>query len=261
MGGPLSYTVSAVDRALLLLEALAEAPDSGVSELAERTGFTKTLIFRLLFTLEERGFVAKDTARRTYSLSWRAMLLGDQARRQSKLLSAAEPHMDEIRRETGCNVSVQIRDGMHSVTVALRRGTQEQRIFAEIGRRGPLHAGGGPKVLLAYAPEQVREAVLASELARFTSLTMIEPDRLREALATIRRDGWVMSEGELDHSTYSIAIPIYDSTSEVAAAMAVTGKTELLPAENRGHVLDLLREAGTKITRLVGAHGAQMPKS
>lgn len=257
----MSYTISAVDRAMLLLEALAETPDTGISELAEKTGFTKSLIFRLLYTLEERGFVAKDPARRTYSLSWRAMLLGDQARRQSKLISAAEPHMDELHRQTGCNVSVQIRDGLHSVVVAMRRGRQEQRIFAEIGRHGPLHAGGGPKVLLAFAPEELREQVLASDLARFTPQTMIEPDRLREALATIRRDGWVISEGELDHSTCSIAIPIYDSSSEVAAAVAVTGIGELLPPEARGRVLDLLREAGRQITRLVGAHGVAVPKS
>lgn len=257
----MSYTISAVDRALLLLEALAESPDSGVSELAAKTGFTKTLIFRLLYTLEIRGFVEKDTVRRTYALSWHAMLLGDQARRQSRLLTAAEPHMDDLRRLTGCNISVQVRDGMHSVTAALRQGTQEQRIYADVGRRGPLHAGGGPKILLAFAPEEVREAVLASELARFTPSTMIEPDRLRAALATIRRDGWVISEGELDYSTCSIAIPIFNSNSEVAAAMAVTGKIELLPPEKRGHVLDLLREAGAQITRLVGAHAVSMPKS
>jgi len=256
-----SYTISAVDRALLLLEALAEMPDSGVSELAAKTGFTKTLIFRLLFTLEERGFVAKDAARRTYSLSWRAMLLGDQARRQSKLISAADPQMAELRRLTGCNVSVQIRDGLNSVVVAQRRGVQEQRIYAEIGRRGPLHAGGGPKVLLAFAPEEVRQAVLSSALARYTPNTIIDPEKLDAALATIRRDGWVMSEGELDHSTLSVAIPIYDSNSEVAAALAVTGKSELLPVEDRGHLLDLLREAGSQITRLVGAHAIGVPKT
>jgi DNA-binding IclR family transcriptional regulator len=90
---------------------------------------------------------------------------------------------------------------------------------------------------------------------------MIEPDRLEAALVTIRRDGWVISEGELDHSTCSVAIPIYDSNSEVAAALAITAKTELMPPEDRGHILDLLREAGSKITRLVGAHGAAVPKA
>lgn len=259
-GDPLNYTILAVERALLLLQALAEMPDSGVSELAGRTGYTKTLVFRLLFTLEERGFVTKDPVRRTYSLSWRAMLLGDQARRQSRLISAADPQMDELYRQTGCNVSVQIRDGLHSVVVALRRAGQDQRIYAEVGRRGPLHAGGGPKVLLAFAPDDVRQAVLSSELARYTPNTMIDPARLDAALVMIRRDGWVMSEGELDHSTCSVAIPIYDSNSEVAAALAVTGKTDLLPPGERGHVLDLLREAGTKITRLVGAHGVGVPK-
>lgn len=257
----MNYTISAVDRAMQLLETLAEAPDSGVSELSEKTGFTKSLIFRLLFTLEERGFVAKDAQRRTYRLSWRAMFLGDQARRQSRLISAADPYMDDLRRQTGCNIIMQIRDGLNSVTVALRRGTQEQRIFAEIGRRGPLHAGGGPKVLLAHAPEDIREKVLSAPLARFTPETVIDPDHLRAALDTIRRDGWVISEGELDHSTCSIAVPIFESGGEDAATLTVTGKSDLLPAEERGKVLDLLREAARQITRLVGTDNGQAMKS
>ena len=46
----MSYTVTAVDRALMLLEVLADNPDLGVTEIAERTGQTKSLVFRLLYT-------------------------------------------------------------------------------------------------------------------------------------------------------------------------------------------------------------------
>ena len=75
-----SYTVSAVDRALTLLEVLAERPHVGVTELAERTGNTKSLVFRLLYTLERRGYVRKDPATRTYSLGHRPLSLADRAR-------------------------------------------------------------------------------------------------------------------------------------------------------------------------------------
>ena len=98
-----------------LIEVLAEHPGSGVSELAERTGCTKSLTFRLLFTLEQRGLVSKDTERRTYTLGYRAMLLGDQARRQSRLINAAEPFMRELNKQLGENVLLLVRDGMNSV--------------------------------------------------------------------------------------------------------------------------------------------------
>ena len=57
----MTYVVTAVDRALELLEILAENPDTGVSKLAERSGNTKSLVFRLLYTLEKRGYVCRES--------------------------------------------------------------------------------------------------------------------------------------------------------------------------------------------------------
>ena len=62
------YTVAAVDKALDILEHLAEAGEIGVTDLAQRTGSTKSQIFRLLYTLEQRGFVRKDADSRIYAL-------------------------------------------------------------------------------------------------------------------------------------------------------------------------------------------------
>ena len=54
MTEPKDYKIAAVDRALALLEALADRPDQGVTSLAKSLGMTKSLVFRLLYTLEER---------------------------------------------------------------------------------------------------------------------------------------------------------------------------------------------------------------
>ncbi|WP_273692303.1 IclR family transcriptional regulator [Ketogulonicigenium vulgare] len=252
----MSYTISAVDRALQLLEALADSPESGISELAERTGFTKSLIFRLLYTLEERGFVSKDPVRRTYSLSWQAVLLGAKARRQSRLISAATPHMVALQNATECNVLVQVRDDLHSVTVAMLHTRASHSVFGDVGRQGPLHAGAGPKILLAYAPEAIRTRVLASALPRYTENTVIDPERLNESLDIIRRDGWVITEGELDHSTCSVAVPLFNGAGEAIATMAVNGPVALLPPEKRGAVLDALRDAARQIAGLIGNYGS-----
>lgn len=248
----MSYSISAVDRAIQLLEVMAETPDAGVSELAERTGFTKSLIFRLLFTLEERGFVIKDAVRRTYSLGWRAMLLGDDARRQSKLISSAEPYMDQLFLAFGHNVILQILDRDSSVVIAQRRARTDGRVYANAMRRGPLYAGGGSKVLLAYAPSDVTERVLSQPLARFTPNTICDSERLREVLAVIRRDGWAISNAEVDHDVTSVAVPVFSANGEPVAALSVNGNSATLSPESCGLILDQLRAATSQIARMIG---------
>ena len=252
----MDYTVSAVDRALLLLEALSDLPDSGVSELAERTGCTKSLTFRLLFTLEQRGFVSKDAARRTYTLGYRTMLLGDQARRQSRLLNAAEPFMRELNEELQENVLLMVRDGLDSICIALKASVHPQRIFAEVGRRGPLHAGGGPKILLAFAPDEVQAAVLDGELPSFTDATIDTRARLEQALEEIRRDGWTVSQGELDFDKCSVAAPVRSGGGQVVAALSVTGPADRLAHALRNQTRDAIVSAAHRLSATLGHSGA-----
>ena len=58
-----SYRIDAVARALRVLEALGDNPGVGVTALADRLGLTKSIVFRLLQTLEEGGYVQRDEER------------------------------------------------------------------------------------------------------------------------------------------------------------------------------------------------------
>jgi DNA-binding IclR family transcriptional regulator len=155
------YTIAAVDRALLTLEALAEQPRQGVTALAKRLGLTKTIVFRLLCTLESRGFVMKEGDQPLYSLGYRMGVLGERAGHQNMLLAAARPVMERLREETSENINLIVREGQQSLVVATLAGLHAIRIFAMPGRHGPLHAGGGSMLVLAWAPHSVRNAVLS----------------------------------------------------------------------------------------------------
>ena len=158
------YKVAAVDRALLVLETLAESPRQGATEIATRLGLTKSLVFRLLATLEARGVVARDAEQPLYSLGHRIGVLGDRAGAQNVLLAAARPVMERLRDETSENVNLLVREGPQSLVVATLAGRHAIRIFAVAGRHGPLHAGGGSLLILAFAPEAVRERVLSAPI-------------------------------------------------------------------------------------------------
>ncbi|MEM9549830.1 MAG: IclR family transcriptional regulator [Pseudomonadota bacterium] len=252
-----AYVIASVDRAAQLLIKLAEMPGSGVTELAEATGTTKSLTFRLLYTLERRGFVRKDAERRIYSLGYRAMFMGDQARRQSPLIGTAEPVLADLAKRTQENALLLVRQGQDSVCIALRESPQPLRIFAAVGRLGPLHAGGGPKVLLAHAPTDVRDAVLGGPLVAYTGKTVVSAEELRESLERIRQAGFALSSGEIDPNTFSIAAPVRDQSGEVIASLSVNGPTARLDDATQEACRDAVLENAMTLSRMLGWFGEQ----
>ncbi|MEM7441923.1 MAG: IclR family transcriptional regulator [Pseudomonadota bacterium] len=246
------YTIDAVDRALLVLEALAEHPDTGVTELSKRLGFTKTLTFRLLQTLEERGFVAKEGGQAHYALGYRLAYLGSCVDPRQSVVVAAAPIIDQLRDETDENVNLIVRDATYCLFVATRESRQSMRLFARAGRRGPLHAGGGSMLLLAYAPEEIVDEVLAGPLKRYTPFTLTEPQALREKLKSIRDRGFNLAQDDLDVGAYSIAVPIWGPQGDVVAALSVAGPNARLDTAREESHLSAAKKAAELISARLG---------
>ena len=248
------YTIEVVTDTFRLLEAVAEHPGSRLPELAQRTALTKTKTFRILRTLETSGYIVQDDAQ-TFYLHQKSYLLGQQAKGQWNLARITKPYMDELAQETQENVHLVVRDGLSSVVVDLRQSTHPIRMYAEIGRRGPLHAGGTPKVLLAYAPAEVLSAVLSEALQQFTKETIVAKQPLLSTLERIRRDGFHVAVGDLDVDAFSVAAPITGAKGAVIAALSVAGPVMRLNAELERRYVDLVRAASAGISnRLMGSH-------
>lgn len=246
------YKISAVDRALGLLEVLAEHPGLGVTEIAALTGNTKSLVFRLIYTLEQRGYVIKDPVARTYTLGYRTLYLSAHAQEQLALIHVAAPFMDDLAQICEENVILMVRDGTASVCVAVRQSPHPVRLYAQVGRRGPLHVGGGPKILLAFAPDEVRREVLAAPLERFTPSTVTDSAKLAEILAAIRRTGVNESHGDLDDDAFSFAAGIHGRGGDVAAALSIAGPKARLTDQKADTYRRRVRETARRIGEALG---------
>jgi hypothetical protein len=84
-----------------------------------------------------------------------------------------------------------------------------------------LHATGVGLVLLANAPAEVQEAVLAAPLHAYTKKTITDPVRLREALDAVRRNGYAVSDGQVTLDALSVAAPVMGRDGVVAAVSLV----------------------------------------
>ena len=246
------YVVAALDRSLELLEQLAVTPDIGVSEIAKRTGSTKTQAFRLLYTLERRGYVIKDSSTRTYALSYRLLYLAEHVNVQTALIRTSRPYMHELALSTGENVHLIVRDELESVCIALEKSAQPVRLYAEVGRPGPLYAGGGSTVLLAYAPREIEEKVLSETLKAYTPRTVTNPRQIQVLLAEIRQRGYHLAEEDVDFGAYSVAAPIYNYNKLVVAALSIAGPLSRLNDETRQVHTQKILEVTKAISRELG---------
>ena len=243
-----AYTIEVVTDTLRLLEIVAENPGARLPELSKLSGLTKTKAFRILRTLEQAGYIVQD-ANQTFYLHQKAYLLGQQAKRQWNLARIARPFIDELAEATQENVHLVVRDGLSSVVVDLRQSPHPIRMYAEVGRRGPLHAGGTPKVLLAYAPKPVLDAVLEAGLESFTSDTITRKTALLKTLERIRKEGHHVAVGDLDVGAFSIAAPIWGAKAEVIAALSIAGPEMRLDAARQQQYVQLVRMAAERISR------------
>lgn len=214
--GPLA---SALD---IMLEFERGEPELRVSDLARRLGVTRNKAFRLVKTLESRGFLQRVGDH--YRVGIRLLALGKLAAQPIEVLqAAAHPEMEALAKETGETVYVLVPDGSEAVCVATIESTHYLRISVAVGLRRPLHAGAGQKMLLAGFDDQRLAQVLKRMGPAFTESTITDRADLLRELKEIRERGYSLSLGEVDSDAGAVAAPIYDYSGEMVAAIVVGG--------------------------------------
>lgn len=251
------YSISVLDCAAQILVSFLEpqAAEQSLHTVATRLDLNKSRAFRILATLERHGLVEHDQQSQHYRLGLKLLALGEGVRRNLNLLDAARPVLDRLARQTGETIYLGVVDGLEVVCVDKRESSYPIRLYAEVGRRAPLHAGGVPKVLLAYLHEH-DPAILDRLPPADDIAAVVDLDALGEQLVGIRADGYAVVHDDLDWGSCSIAAPIRDHQGEVIAALSVAGPGERFTLDRRTHFVSLVREAGEQISAALGHHPA-----
>ena len=224
-----------VGRVAALLGAFtAVAPELGLAALARRSGLPLTTVHRLAAQLVAVGALERDPASGRYRVGVRLWEVGALAPRAHGLRQVALPFLEDLYEATHENVQLSVLDGVEALCVERFSGRSAVQLVGRAGGRLPLHASAGGQVLLAHAGAECLDAVLAAGLTRFTARTPATEHALRGALATIRRDGVVVCDRQLDDRSVAVAAPVY-AGEEVVAALSVvfdagTSATPLVPA-------------------------------
>lgn len=246
---------SVLSRAVRIFEAFTpEEPVLRVSEIARRSGLHLATASRLVAELVDHGMLARESDRRV-RVGVRMWELALRASPTSTLRDTALPFMEDVHAVVNHHVQLGVLDGDEVIFLERLSAPGAVVNYTRIAGRLPLYASSSGLVLLAFGSTELQDRVLSAPMVPYTANTITTPDRLRAALAEIRRQRYAWCPGHIHLEALGVAVPVRDARGTTVAALSAIISND---AEGRT-VIGILMTASRGITRTLGTNGLPWP--
>ncbi len=218
------YVIEILDVALNVLEEMAFRDEEfhSPADLARALKLNRSRLFRILKTLELRGYADQDPKTGCYRLGLNFVSMGQRIQEHLSLRREAEDLLSNLAYDTGDCIHFLVLSGDSAIVVDRYIGENTLQVTQPIGKPLPLYTGAGPKLLLAYMPDYERERILKRlSFERFTANTIIEIEDLRNVLDQIRKDGFSSDNQEYEIGVYAYGAPVFDYSGDVVASISI----------------------------------------
>ena len=215
--------MASLARGLAVVQAFQERKRHlTIAQISHRTEIPRAAVRRCLYTLIQLGYATTDG--RTYSLLPKVLTLGHAYLSSTPLAVSAQPYLDRMSEQLheACNMATL--EGEDILYIA--RSATTQRLISvdlSVGGRLPAYCTSMGRILLAALDDVTLHEYLAhTEFQAKTSRTLHTPQVLLECLHQVREQGWCVVDQELEQGLRSIAVPVYDASGQVLAALNVS---------------------------------------
>lgn len=238
-----------IGKALSLLVLLGDEPrGASAAELARRSDLPFSTAYRLLGSLTRDGFVDYEPEGRRYHLGLRVFQLGQRVSNHHGFAGTARPVLQRVTEGTGEATILSVRDQHRYLTVNKVDGPQMFRVTSDPGHLGQLHTTAVGKVLVAFAPEEEREALLAElELTPLTEHSITDREAFRAEIDRVRHQGFALMDEENEIGMRAIAVPVLAGHGGVLAALATAAPVFRMSVEQLQGAAPLLRDAAGEL--------------
>lgn len=224
---------NALERGLDVLEILAERGDARGTELVDDLGVSRATAFRILTTLERRGYVEHARAERAWRLGPAVAELAA-GLDSTSIMQLAAPALADLRSTSRETVNLAVIQRNRVVWAASFDGAYALRLSTTIGDTVPVHATAIGKAILSVLPEQEWPRLLPPEpFPEITPKTRRTMEELRADVREAQEHGWSVDEEESELSGVCVAAPITGRDGRPVAAISVAAVAGRLTPEER----------------------------
>ena len=227
-----------------VLRVMSEGSGVRLTDIAAAADLDKATALRLLDVMVREGFVARDAQTKQFTLGPELTVLGAAALRRFDPRPLARPSLMRLAGVFQDTVVLSIRSGVESLCIDVEEGTYPIRAnYLTVGSRRPLGVGAGSLALLAWMPDDEREAaleILSGQLERYPRITST---LLRQRIDEARERGYAVLLDVVVERKGGIGVAILDPDGRPVAALSIAALNDRILSREAALAHDLVREA------------------
>lgn len=243
----LNDSVRAVSRALDILMAFTPTDSElSASDLLKRVDLSRPTLYRLLYTLEQSGFLVSSGDPQKFRLGPSVAHLAHVWTSTLNLAELAAPNLRSLWERTGETVALFAFQGSWRTCVAEVPSKQALSFKRGIGYRERIVVGASGRAILAHTDASERE------LKEYAKGTQVDLSRYPAELAAIRKRGYAVSKNELIQGAVAIAAPFFDGSGKVAGSIGVFGPGARIDSPRIEELGQMLVKEGQALSATLG---------
>ena len=244
---------SSAERSLRLLAQLASGGQVlGLAELAQRLALPKATAHRLCAQLVAGGWLARDTDEKRFAIGPALRRLALDTLNHGEQRGLRHAVLDGLVQEVGETCNFTTLDGAEVVYLDRVEARWPLRLTLDVGSHVPLHCTASGKLFLAHMLPARRDALLEQlALKAMTPNTRTDMQVLREECELIRARGYSTDDEEYIVGLMAVAVPVFDDSGQVRAALAVHAPSARLPLASAVAHLPALQQAAVRMAALL----------
>lgn len=210
-------------KSLDIIEAI-RGSRSGIalSDLARSLRIPKPTAYRIMATLEARGYIARNQ-KGHYQNTRKFLDLLNMESDEQRLTQAALPVMEQLVESCRETVNLGILDAGEVVVIGTVESPQSIRMSSKVGNRRYLHTTALGKVLLSgLSDEDVSRLIRIKQLPRLTPRTLVTAQEVLTEIGKVRKQGFAVDNEENEAGGRCIGAPIVGPGERVVAALSIS---------------------------------------
>ena len=219
------YFVPGLQRGLRVLEILGAADEPmSISDIGRAMDLSRSSTFRLIYTLNQMGFLKDGEQKNTYTLGARVLNLGFAYLNQQPITSIARPYLANLRDQTEVSAHLSVLEGTDVLYLGSHQARSGFVSNMATGTRTQAYASAiGWCLLGSHSDDELKTFCENIEMSVFTDETPTTFAMLRDRVKAARKQGFVFSRGFREPGGSSVAVPVRDNTGRVVACVNVSG--------------------------------------
>ncbi len=254
-----NYLIQSVSHALDILESFTKTENElGVTELSKRLGLHKNNVFRLLATLEHRGYIEQNSSTENYRLGPKTLQIGATFIEQRECRRQARPVLEGLMAASGETAVVAVLRANKVIYMDSVESDKTVRVVSRTGAMLPAHCTAVGKAQLAFlSPAEIERLYPENNLTGLTGKSIKTRNALLTELKSVLEKGYALENEECDLDVRSIAAPVRDFSKNVIAAVGIVAPASRLTDDklHKDEIIRLLVESGRAISAKLGFSG------